>query len=78
MVGCLTPERDPSSVSDGEDSKIMVFPVWFEQLWGPDPLWQILRAAQIGKAGDHPPPPRHGSPRRPTAPEPELPLSFLF
>lgn len=53
----MTPERDPSSVSDGEDSKIMVFPVWFEQLWGPDPLWQILRAAQIGKAGDHPPPP---------------------
>ena len=72
----MTPGQDPSSVSDGEDSKIMVFPVWFEQLWGPDPLWQILRAAQIGKAGDRPPP--HGGPRRPTAPEPELPLSLLF
>lgn len=58
----MAPKKCSNSISDGEDSKIMEFPVFqFGQLWGPDThsLGKHLhRAMQMGKPGGLSPLPR--------------------
>lgn len=75
--GGVTPEKYSNNISDGEDSKIMVLPICVGSSGVQTLCGRYLdRAVQIGKSGDPSPP--HRSLRRPTAPESELPLSFLF
>lgn len=55
----------------------MVVPVWFGQLWGPDPLWRILTQSCADMKGWRPlPTPQELGETH--CPEPELSLSFLF